>query len=137
MTKRIASGQCNCGVVAFEITADLLGVFVCHCSICRRWTGSNGIPVVVIKNENFRWTRGEEEISTWKKPGHDWMSSFCRKCGSSLPVANDESSVAVPAGLLSEGGERLKVLHHIWVDSKADWDEIGDQGRQHPQAFKG
>jgi hypothetical protein len=43
----------------------------------------------------------------------------------------------VPAGLLSEGHEELKVIHHIWVDSKANWDEIGDSGKQHSEAFEG
>lgn len=29
---------------------------------------------------------------------------------------------------IEEGGESLSVIHHIWVDSKAVWDEIGDSG---------
>ena len=41
----------------------------------------------------------------------------------------------VPAGLITVGDEGLKVAHHIWVDSKATWDEIGDNGEQHKQAF--
>jgi len=130
------SGECNCGAVAFELTDDAQGIFVCHCSICRRLTGSNGIAVVLIGNENFRWLRGEELISNWKKPQHDWISCFCSVCGSTLPVANDESRMAVPAGLLLEGIENLKVIHHIWVDSKAHWDDIGDSGQQHFQAFQ-
>ena len=40
------TGACNCGAVQFEIDAALSGVFVCHCSICRRSTGSNGIATV-------------------------------------------------------------------------------------------
>jgi hypothetical protein len=42
----------------------------------------------------------------------------------------------IPAGLIIQGGERLRVAHHVWVDSKADWDEIGDSGRKHPEAFE-
>jgi hypothetical protein len=42
----------------------------------------------------------------------------------------------VPAGLISEGGESLRVKHHIWVDSKAVWDEIGDTGERHREAFE-
>ncbi len=133
----MARGECNCGAVAFEIDADLSSVFVCHCSICRRSTGSNGIAVVVIDNDAFRWTRGEEQVATWKKPNADWQTWFCRICGSRLPGANDESRMFVPAGLISDGGDALRVLHHIWVGSKAGWDEIGDQGKQHPRAFEG
>ncbi len=34
-----------------------------------------------------------------------------------------------------ECGESLRVTHHIWVGSKADWDEIGDDGVQHPESI--
>jgi hypothetical protein len=54
-----------------------------------------------------------------------------------LPGANDESRMFVPAGLISDGADDLRVIHHIWVDSKAGWDEIGDRGKQHPEAFEG
>ncbi len=132
----MAEGQCNCGAVAFEVNAELSDVFVCHCSICRRFTGSNGIAVLVVGNESFRWTRGEEQVATWKKPGADWQCWFCRICGSALPGANDPATTFIPAGLISAGGESLKVTHHIWVDSRAGWDEIADSGRQHPEAFE-
>lgn len=133
----MAYGECNCGAVAFQLGGDLAGVYVCHCSICRRFTGSNGIAVVLVDNDAFRWIRGEEHIATWKKPNADWQAWFCRICGSSLPGSNDETRMFVPAGLISEGGEGLRVIHHVWVDSKADWDAIGDAGQQHPNAFKG
>ncbi|NER80857.1 MAG: GFA family protein [Leptolyngbya sp. SIO1D8] len=131
----MVTGECNCGAIAFEITSSISDVFICHCSICRRSTGSNGIAVVVISNGDFHWIRGEELINTWHKPGHDWQTGFCQNCGSPLPGVNDESRMYVPAGLITEGGEDLKVAHHIWVDSKATWDEIGDNGQQHQQAF--
>jgi len=132
----MASGSCNCGAVTFQIDADLSDVFVCHCSICRRATGSNGIAVVVIDNHAFRWLSGEAEIATWRKPGADWQFWFCRTCGSPVPGINDEARMFVPAGAISQGGESLIVKHHIWTDSKAEWDEIGDAGEQHPEAFQ-
>lgn len=132
----MAEGACNCGAVAFEVSAELAAIFVCHCSICRRATGSSGIAVVVIDNDAFRWTCGEDQIATWRKPGADWQTWFCRVCGSTLPGANDESRMFVPAGLISEGGDALKVAHHVFVDSKAVWDEIGDAARQHRGAFE-
>ena len=132
----MALGECNCGAIGFEISAELSDVFVCHCSICRRATGSNGIAVVVVDNVDFRWVRGEENVTSWKMPDADWQIWFCRSCGSPVPGLNDESRMFVPAGLLTDGGDSLKVKHHIWVDSKAVWDEIGDAGRQHREAFE-
>ncbi|MCM2311103.1 MAG: GFA family protein [Steroidobacteraceae bacterium] len=131
----MATGNCNCGAVQFEVDADLSGVYVCHCSICRRSTGSNGIAVVVVANEQLRWVRGEEHIATWNKPGTDWHTWFCRICGSPVPGMNNPATMFVPAGSITEGGTALKVVHHVWVASKAAWDEIGDAGQQHPEGI--
>lgn len=133
----MTTGECNCGAVSFEISASPWGVFVCHCSICRRSTGTNGNAVLIIGNDNFQWKTGREEIATWHKPGHDWQTWFCRICGSPLPGVNDKERMFIPAGLLSEDDETLQVIHHIWVDSKASWDEIADSGQQHSGAFEG
>ncbi len=132
-----AQGQCNCGAIAFQISIPISEVFVCHCSICRRYTGSNGIAVVVVANHAFRWLRGEDQIATWKKPRAEWEAWFCRVCGSPLPGRNDASRMFIPAGLISGGGDTLRVTQHVWVGSKAIWDEIGDAGKQHHETPTG
>lgn len=129
------SGQCNCGAVAFKIHADVKDVYVCHCSICRKWTGTNGVAVVVVANEAVEWVRGRDQVRIWKKPGADWQSAFCDCCGSALPVANDDKRTAIPAGLLDDAAGDLRVAAHIWVGSKARWDVIGDGGHQYACAF--
>ena len=129
------SGSCRCGAIAFEISADVTDVIVCHCSICRRLTGGNGIAVVIVDNDHFRWTQGEDLIENWQKPKGNWQSWFCRKCGSTLPGRNDELRMFVPAVLISGADHALTVTDHIWVDSRAPWDRIADSGRQHPQEY--
>lgn len=133
----MATGACNCGAISFKIGVDLSDVIVCHCSICRRATGSNGIAVIIVDNDRFSWEGGEELISTWKKPHADWEIWFCRRCGSPVPGANDEARMFVPAGLICDGDEHLKISDHIWVDSRAAWDELGKCGRLHPEAYSG
>jgi len=132
----VITGQCNCGAVRFEIDAEPSGIYVCHCSICRRSTGSNGIAVLVVSNDDFRWTGGSDNIAKWAKPDSHWETWFCKTCGSRVPGHNDPSRMFAPAGLLSDTDDRLKVIHHIWVGSKASWDEIGDQGKQHAEACR-
>jgi len=132
----MARGECNCGAIRFEIATDISSVIVCHCSICRRATGSNGMAVIVVDNNDFKWTGGEDLIKSWKKPDADWQRWFCRCCGSPVPGINDESRMFVPAGTIKDGGEFLAITDHIWVDSKANWDQIGDSGRRHPGAFE-
>ena len=56
----MARGECNCGTVAFEIDSALSDVFICQCSVCRTFTGSNEIAVVLVDNGAFRWQRGED-----------------------------------------------------------------------------
>lgn len=129
----MATGECNCGSVKFEIDADLTDVYVCHCSMCRRATGVHGIAVIVFDNSEFRWVQGEEQVAHWKKPGADWHISFCRVCGSPLPAENDDNSMFAPAGLITDGGEQLHVKAHMFVGSKAHWHEIGDAATQYPE----
>lgn len=131
----MARGGCNCGAVSFEISAELSDVYVCHCSVCRRWTGANGVPIVLVANDDFRWTSGEDHIGRWQHPEKDWLSAFCKTCGSTLPGPNDDTHTFVPAGLITEGGDDLEVRIHIWTKSRAHWDVIGDDGVQHPKAF--
>ncbi len=132
----MAIGACNCGAISFRINADLKDVYVCHCSICRRATGSNGIAVIVVDSTKFEWTSGESLINSWQKPASDWEMAFCSNCGSPLPGANDATQTFIPAGLITEGDEDLKIAHHIWTDSKAAWDDLGSCGRRHSGAFK-
>jgi hypothetical protein len=131
----MAIGTCSCGAVAFEIGTNPSGVCVCHRSICRRAAGSHGMAVVVVNNADFRWRRGEGRISACKKPGTDSQTGFCSTCGSPLPGINDESRMFVPAGLITDGGDHLTVIHHIRVDSKAPWNVIGEPGEQHANAI--
>ena len=131
-----ATGSCNCGAIAFSVYQPLSGVFICHCSICRKSTGSGGVAVTIVKNENLLITRGEGLIKYWKKPAHDWLTQFCRECGSPLPGKNDDNHVFIPVSLLDSGYENLKVEHHLFVDSKAPWEELGVSGKQHPGQFE-
>lgn len=129
--------KCNCGSVAFKIKTPLSEIYVCHCSICRRFSGSNGVAVVVLRNQDFSWLRGKDDIRVWKKPDADWEANFCAICGSALPGKNDNERMFVPAGMLPNDIEGLKVSHHIFTGSKASWDEIGDAGTRHDGHFTG
>ncbi|SHF96274.1 Uncharacterized conserved protein [Microbulbifer donghaiensis] len=131
----MVKGECSCGKVTYEIKQELSDVYICHCSLCRRSTGSGGIAVAVAPKEKFKWLKGEEDIKYWAMPGHDWHTNFCSTCGSTLPAENDSSSIYVPVGTLISGFESLKVAHHIWVASKANWEEICDSGKQHAEGI--
>ncbi len=128
------TGHCNCTQVAFSIEADPKDIYVCHCSICRRSSGVNGVAVVVVPKEALTWTRGEELIQRWRKPDADWECAFCRVCGSALPDQDDPEHFYVPVGVLNET-DGMRLAHHIWVDSRANWDELPQAGKRHGAAY--
>ncbi|KJZ18832.1 GFA family protein [Loktanella sp. S4079] len=129
--------SCNCGSVSFEIKAQPSDIYVCHCSICQRFSGAGGMPVVILKNDDFNWLSGQEHIKVWRKPDADWEANFCSICGSALPGMNDPDRMFVPAGILPPDIEGLEIKHHIFVGSKACWDEIAGAGKQHDGPFTG
>lgn len=128
-------GHCNCENVAFEAELENETVIMCHCTICQRASGVQGVAVLIVDKATFRWLRGKEFIANWSKPGADWQSWFCRNCGSPLPGKNDDSRMYIPAGTVSSGAERCEVSHHIWVESKPDWFVICDSGKLHDQNY--
>jgi hypothetical protein len=91
------------------------------------------MAVVVVPNEHFRWSAGQDQIAAWTRPDSAWETWFCRICGSRVPGRNDDARMFVPAGLLGAEADRLTVLHHLFVNSKAGWDIIGDGGQQHAE----
>jgi len=128
-------GSCNCGEVVFEVAAPVSDVYICHCSICRKSTGSGGIAITIVSNGDLSWLDGKELVQKWSKSNHDWETSFCRNCGSPLPGKNDETTSYIPVSLLEVGQHKLNVCHHLFVGSKACWEIIGDDGEQHQENF--
>lgn len=133
----MTKGKCNCGAVSFEVKRELSDIFVCHCSICRSSTGSMGIAVCIVSKEDFSWLQGEGNIRTWSKPGHDWQTSFCEVCGSPVPGKNDEDNMYIPASLITSDTSNLSVTHHLYVGSKASWEEIAGSGKHHVAGYSG
>ena len=120
-------GHCLCGQIEFEIDGTRFKLYQCHCSLCRRQGGSISNAATIVANNNFRWLRGAELISSWKNES-GFRSDFCSICGS--PVPNPLRNMPyfwIPAGLL-ENSDKLEVAAHLCVASKAQWDSGHLQG---------
>ncbi len=116
-------GSCLCGQLSFEISTDNGEIYQCHCSKCRKVSGSSGNANLVVKKEEFTWS---SETKTLKKyvMTENWISSFCSDCGSKAPIEDTINGLFyVPAGSLNEH-KGLKVSTHVYVGSKASWDII-------------
>jgi ubiquinone/menaquinone biosynthesis C-methylase UbiE len=118
-------GSCLCGAVAFEIEGRVSPMQTCHCSRCGKVSGSAFSTSLLTAGKSFRWLRGAEAISVFRLPS-GFAHSFCRSCGSPVPVPYpDGKVVGLPAGSL-EGDPGTRLLRHTFVGSKAPWFEITD-----------
>lgn len=53
-------GSCLCGAVAYEIDGELGPIVYCHCSRCRKASGSAFAAVSPVAAADFRIVKGEE-----------------------------------------------------------------------------
>jgi hypothetical protein len=130
-------GSCLCGGVAFEITGKTGPIGQCHCSKCRKVSGTDGNAVFYAGAQSFRWVRGQELIKRFLVPnGNGWSSAFCGTCGSPVPLMNkDEKIYFVPAGLLDDDPGYRGYAAHIFVGSKAPWVALTDGAPKFEEGF--
>ncbi len=128
-------GSCLCGGIQFEIDAARSLTF-CHCSNCRKLSGTAFASYVHVDSDKFRFLSGEDLIQRFESaPGS--FRNFCRVCSSTVPGrAAYLATVSIPAGLFDDDpGVRPKL--HVFVSAKAPWWEITDSLPQHDKWVPG
>jgi len=108
--------------VHYEITGPVLDFQYCHCSRCRKFTGSAHAANLFTRKEHLEWVRGADAVQTYKldaTPG--FATAFCSRCGSSLPNMSSTGKFwVVPAGTL-DTDPALKPRRSIYWESRAPW----------------
>lgn len=119
---QLTAGSCLCGEVAYEISGNL-GIFqYCHCSRCRKFTGSAHAANILVKLDQFCWTQGEDKLGRYEPADtKHFATSFCMRCGSSMPwQAKSGKAVIIPAGTL-DGDPQIRPMQNIFCGSDAPW----------------
>ena len=120
------SGGCQCGRVRYQIRAQPLTLYACHCTECQRQSGSAfglslAVPraaLVVVDGTPVMWRRV-------LAGGRVIWCLFCGECGVRLfhnPERNPQASIVKP-GTLDDTGW-LKPVGHIWTRSAQPWVQI-------------
>lgn len=126
-------GSCLCNAIQYEIEGELGPTMMCHCSKCRKANGSAYAINAAVKTEQFRFIKGQELVSEFESsPGV--FRSFCKQCGSPLLSRRPSQPdiVRLRIGTLDTPVD-VKPLAHIFVGSKASWDEIHDDIPQYDE----
>jgi hypothetical protein len=97
-------GSCLCQAVKYQFHGPGYAFQYCHCSRCRKFTGSAHGSNIIIDPKNFEWLSGEDMVGRFEYPeAKHFATCFCRNCGSSLPwMSQSGISVVIPAGTLDE-----------------------------------
>ena len=114
------TGSCLCGRRRYAIDGEIDGVWMCHCSLCRKATGSVGNAILIVPKPQFRWLEGENHCETFElRP--TYSITRCKTCGTPLPAETDDKNVYLTAGTLDDPLEK-GVRTHLFCHSRADWD---------------
>ncbi len=127
-------GSCLCGAIRFEFTKPAGPFELCHCTRCRKVTGSAFFSGLYVRLEDFRLVAGTDLITNYEAPilrePPAYRASFCSGCGSPVPnpsPAQKQSGglLEIPAGLLDDD-PGMKPDKHIFIEVKSPWFEITD-----------
>jgi len=124
MTKML-TGECLCGSVKFKLEDNFKAFYQCHCKQCQQLTGSAFASNLFTAPENIEWLSGQDSILSYEHESRGFSKSFCKTCGSALPVINkSKTSLLVPAGSLNEFPE-LQPQANIFTAEKSCWFQAG------------
>ena len=128
---RTLDGKCLCGEVQYTVADEFLYAKNCHCSNCRRATGSAFKPFAGIERNKLRLSNGTENLSLFgNEDAHD---AHCKFCGSLLySVVRNGQFVHVTMGTLVDA-PTIRPTAHIFVGSKAPWFTITDDLPQYQE----
>ena len=122
------TGGCLCGGVRFEVTGPLVSASWCHCTRCRRRTGSSASPNARVAPGSLRIVSGEELVCCYQPPD-GFAKCFCSDCGSQLwsRSPDDPDVISIRMGAFDED-PGIRPMWRQYVAYAAPWDPIPDDG---------
>ena len=128
-TDRSLHGSCLCGAVQYSVPDAFKYALNCHCSQCRRATGSAFKAFAGIERNKLHVNRGGDNLLIFgDSNNHD---ARCKTCGSLLfSIVRDGKYAHVTLGTLLDS-PTMRPSAHIFVESKASCYAITDDLPQH------
>ncbi len=115
-------GSCVCGAVHYALTPPFRFFQYCHCSRCRKRTGSAHAANIAVLADQLTFTAGEELVQRFELPAtKGWSNAFCSRCGSGMPwrTRNGRAWIVPSGSLDADPGERPS--RNIHFASRASW----------------
>ncbi len=121
-------GSCLCGGVRFEVREPFERVTYCHCTNCKKLSGSAGTVNGRASSEAITVLAGEVLLRSFQ-PEEGTAKTFCSVCGSNLFGGGwpDSPSASVRLSALDSPFDRGPDVH-IFVRSLAAWETLPTDG---------
>jgi len=120
------TGGCLCGNVRFAYTGALGTAAYCHCSDCRRCTGSAFNVSVAMEIKHFEIIHGSPRGYTKQgDSGNELTRHFCPDCGSPLFTSSPRHPdlVYIKGGALDDSTP-VEPAYQSWTRSSVPWARI-------------
>jgi hypothetical protein len=122
---RKISGSCLCGETRFECGDRFSQFHWCHCSQCRKASGTAHAANLFTDPDNINWLKGQANSRRYDVPGRTITSAFCLYCGSPMPyLSKSGKALVVPAGSLDDEPSIAPSDNIFWAE-RAGWYETG------------
>jgi hypothetical protein len=123
------TGGCQCGQIRYEIQAEPLTLYACHCQECQKQSSSAfgmsmSVPrdaVVMLQGQPKQWKRASDS-------GRGVTCLFCGECGTRLfhnPARNSQITNVKPGTL--DDTSWLKPAGNLWTKSSQKWIVMSEQ----------
>lgn len=118
------NGKCLCGAVAISVRGKISDIIHCHCSLCRKNSGTAYATNGFVNRTDFIIEKGHSALSAFSfKPGR--TRYFCQHCGSPVYSCNEADKLRVRVRLgIFDSDIVERPISHNFVDSKANWEEF-------------
>lgn len=117
-------GSCLCGAIKVELLGSISSIIHCHCSLCRKNSGTAYATNGFVNANEFRVIDPDNKLSffAFKKGKH---RHFCSVCASPVFSSNvdNPTKLRVRLGILDTDIEERPISHNFF-SSKANWDDL-------------
>lgn len=115
-------GGCLCGAIRYETTVPPLATLLCHCSNCRKQSGSAFSFNILMPIEAYSQTGETKVFLDSGDSGKHVARNFCADCGSPIYSHSEmiPQYVIIKAGTL-DNPETLAPTREVYCDSALPW----------------
>ncbi|KAI3317751.1 Mss4-like protein [Xylariaceae sp. AK1471] len=119
-------GSCFCGKVRYSYEGEPVAKVLCHCTDCRKITGSTYSTNIIVSGAGFKIVTGTPKtISKTADSGREITSHFCGDCGSTLfrDGASFGDSKVIKVGTLDDADalDKAKPAVELFAAERVGW----------------